>query len=536
MLGGKDFKDIKSVGDLYNSLANPINTNPSRLNGEKFEQGRRLAFDSKPLRVLENMTGSALNFGDRPLEQAYYNDVLQQLMTSNKVAVATQEMKNTAKKVAQDMTFKADNAISRGALGIKNFPNMIARNLGIKPEALKGISKAGYETAQSGVQSLIPFAKTPANIAKTMLEYSPAGIVEGVAKLVANRGNINMVKQREIVDVLTRGIVGTLGVGAGYAGSKAGIITGTREDNRRAANLQKQKGFQPNSLRVGDTYIDLKKFAPLSTPIIAGASLDGGNAKDSAKSYVDGVGGAINSYTEMSMLQGVAKAAELFNPTSNSDKTKIMVDLIMTLPKQYVPSLLKKVTYINDDYERNTKSDNLGKYALNQIASSLPGLSKTFPAKVDYKGNPIKTYGGNNSFGNVMFNPYKVTKDNKDPILNESLRLYGTTGETETLLPDTTYIKDLGGVNLSEEQKNTYQKFIGNNVVKDIRSLLGSREYNALKDDTQKATVFSSVLSSAKEKGKNEMLKYLKVDTEKMKLEANEKANEKKALLASFKK
>jgi hypothetical protein len=517
MLGGKDFKDFKSFGELYEAMANPIDASVTGLSRDKFVEGSRLAFDNNPLRVTENIVSSALSAGDRPFEQAFYDSMLDVFMKSEGVTVPTKEMREAATEIAKGVTFKGDNFISTALTTLKDVPTMVQRKMGIDPKALKGLKKVGWSIPEITANTLLPFVKTPANIVKRTLEYSPAGLAEGVLKLAANRGGMSLTKKREIIDVLSRGILGSGLMGLGFGLGKAGMITGDRPDNYRASSLGKQAGKQYNALNIGGKNIDLKKFYPFTAPIVSGASLAMGDSKGTGMSYLESSAGAINNLTEISLLSTVSKAAEMFNPTSHKDKSKIMVDLAMQLPSQLTPSLIKKITHWSDDYERNLTGDSLIEHAWNNYVGRLPIASEKFPARVDWKGDPVPRYGGRNTLLNVMANPYKVTDVKSDPILDESLRLYNISGESSTLLPRASDTHTLGknakknfeGYKLTVKDQNKYQKLLGSQIKDALTGYITQSKYKN-KDDEGKAKDFKKKLSDAREKARKEMIDYLK--------------------------
>jgi len=545
-LGGRDFKDLKgkSAKEISDVLANPINTDTSMTNyGDKFEVGNRLAFDNKLGRTLENIVGTNMKIGDIPFNKAYFEDTLQQLMKANNVTEPTEDMLKTAFQVSQERTFKDDNLLSTSAVALKNLPKMIQQRIGFKPEAQKGLKGVAAELPQIISNSIIPFARTPANLIKRGAEYSPLGIVEGLGKLATNKGNLSMMEQREIVDRLTRGITGTGMLGLGTLAYKKGLITDSRDENYNTEKLKQQEGILPDALKVGGKTFDLKKLQPFTTPIIAGARLMQGKGGDTLSSIAGGIEGALTQYSDMSMLQSLAKASQLLASSDSinpPDKTKILLDIAMTLPKQYTPSILKKLTYALDPFERDLGSDNAGKYALNSVIGKLPGISKSFPAKTDVYGNPIQSYDGNNSLANTMFNPYLSKSLKNNPISNEALRLNKANidGDMKNQVIPKEVSKDLGNVKLTTEQQNQYQKLMGDKVQAKINNMLANQKYKDM-DDNNKAIAFSHALDLAREEAKTEMLKSLGVNpTEDKKKQLLESTNKSKVYgqLGLFKK
>jgi hypothetical protein len=521
-LGGRDFKELKgkSVKEIADILANPINTDTSTLGiGDKFEVGNRLAFDNTPARIAENVVGTAMKIGDIPFNKAYFEDTLQQLMKVNKVKEPTKDMIETAMQVSRERTYKDENALSNTALKIKNV---------FKPQngqALKGGQKT-REAGQIVMNTLVPFAKTPANIIKRGIEYSPLGLVEGGAKLLANKGNMSMMKQREIVDRLTRGTIGTGLLGLGALGYSKGMITGAKDENSAVERLKQEEGILPDAIKIGNKTIDLKGLQPVTTPLIAGSRISKGDVSGGVSSAMSGITGALEQYTDMPMLQGIETLSTLISSNSKPyEKKRAFANLVTTLPKQYVPSIAKKLAYAIDPFERD-----LGDGLVDNVIGKLPVVSKNYPEKFDLYGNAKLSYDGNNSIPNTLFNPFVNKNIKNNPVSQEALRLNKSNieGDMKNKVIPKEVSKDLGDIELTQEQQNQYQKLMGDNVQARINVLLKNPAYMA-SDDKAKAIGFSKALDEARNDAKDAMLKELNVDTKALKLaKMKETTNDKK--------
>lgn len=75
------------------------------------------------------------------------------------------------------------------------------------------------------VESMIPFAKTPINILRRGIDYSPIGLISGTGKLVkaVKAGDNKLVS--EAIDRMSAGLTGTGIFGLGLALNQMGIIT-----------------------------------------------------------------------------------------------------------------------------------------------------------------------------------------------------------------------------------------------------------------------------------------------------------------------
>ncbi len=530
-LGGRNLGDLKdkSAKEIYDILANPINTDISNLkHGDKFEQVGQLAFKNNPMRIIENLTGTYMKGGDRPFFQAYYDDAVEGIIKANEhlsVKPSMAEIEATATQRASERTYKDLNILSEGIMELKNLPKTVQVRMGIDPAQLEGMRAVFAEAIPAVWESQIRFAKTPANILKRIQEYSPLGIAEGVAKFKLNKGNMTLPKQAEIGDRLKRGIIGTGMFGGGVGLAAAGLLTNKRDKNSKFETLNSQAGNQPDSLNIAGKNIDLKRGLPFTAPIIAGGRVYNGDSKGLLNTGIESATASIDMFGEMGLMQNVQK---LIGNKYGDDETagEKIVAALMELPKQWIPAQLNKLANWKDPYERNLKSDDKIKQNLiNPILNKMPFTSELLPAKVDYKGDPIKRYQGNNTFLNTQFNPIKITtKVTDDNVLLESLRLFGGSKDTSVLLPVVT--DKIKGVELTPQQKNEYQKITGTKVQSEIQQILSNQNYNGMSDE-EKTVGFVAALGEAKNSAEMEMLKKLGIDTNKIKQDNQIKSYEK---------
>lgn len=471
-LKGKSVKEKYNI--IKNGLENPINT--SNVGGEKFEGANKSVFKNKTLRKLENIQKTAIT--DRPFEQMHYDDVINQLKKANKTNVVTDEMKNIAEQVAKERTYKDDNKISKIATSIRNTPMNI-------------LDKGGLTTAlQMGADTIVPYVKTPANIIKRGLEYTPEGIIEGIVKLKhANKtGTLDMAKQREIIDRIARGIVGTGIMGGGYAAGKAGFSTSSPSKNYQAEQWNKSIGRQNNAIKVGDKNISYGKLPPISMPFSAGSNL--GNKK----SKVEGLGNTLlesatdsmDFYADQPMIQTLKKF--MGSQYDNKGTSERVMESLMELPKQYIPTILKQVRQLADEYERETYSpDKITNNLINQAKNKIPGMSNSLPKKVDIRGENVKTP----SLAQIIANPIPITTEKHSPGIDLINKLYDSTGDAGVLpnMADKKMSYKKLKIPLKPGEYVNSQKMLGQANMKLMELLAKDKAFNALREEDQVKTV-----------------------------------------------
>lgn len=505
-LGGLSLKELKGSSNklktIMNGISNPIDT--SVVSGNKFELGRKLSFKNKPMRIAENVINTSLGLGDRPFSQAYYNDVLNQLKKSNKVTEATTEMIETAKRVAEERTYQDINTISRAFDAMKSWP-----------KHLEGPIKK--RVIQIFMDTLIPYARTPANIIKRGLEMTPVGVVEGLSKLGVGllKKDIGINAQREIIDRISRGLIGSSLILAGMEAYKKGLATGAPNKDADVAAFEKNLGKLPYALRFGNNYYTYEWAQPVTMPFAAGTQISASkkNGSDILSTIIDAGANALNYFADQPTLQAMQR---LFGSSNN---TKTVGDRVweaaLGFPSQFVPTAFKQATQLFNKEQKNTYSPNLFENNFtNQIKAKIPGMYNTLPNKIDTFGNVVNNYQGNNNMFNVLFNPGNSTTYNPNDVQKEILRIYDTTGETvqfprvadKTLIYTDPSTKKKVSLNLTPKEYEQYQIDLGKQTEQAFKDTIGNYKYSRA-DDAGKSKILQNVITDTNKKIKDSILR-----------------------------
>lgn len=495
-LAGKTAAEKRAL--LKEGFLNPINTELNS-NG-KFELNKGLTFKNKPMRYAENAVGTALKVGDQTFKQGYYDDVLRQLMEGNKTNVATDEMKSIAEQIAKERTYQDENGVSKFLMGIKNAPQKIEGN-------------TARQATQIAVDSILPYVKTPANILKRGVEYTPIGIAEGLSKTAKAIKAGDMLTQRQAVDRLGRGIVGTGLIGGGYELAKNGVATGAANKDKDVAAFNKQIGKQPYGLKLpnGKT-LNYDWLQPVSMPFSAGVQMTQGKKGQQFKNAFESATNALNFYTDQPMLQS---AQRLLGSQNDSKSTgQRLLESQLELPKQLVPTALKQIAQTKDSNVRSTYSpDFLQQALINPIKSKIPGQSETLEKKYDTFGREVKQYQGDNNLFNTAVNPGNITKNTSTPVDKLVLNVYNQTGDT-TIFPRVApkYITKGGKrYDLSSQEYADYQKNIGQETYKQFKGLLTDDYFNSLDSDS-KAKIMKDIIDDVNKSARESFFDKRKID------------------------
>lgn len=352
---------------------------------------------------------------------------------------------------------------------------------------------------------VMPFTKTPANIAMRGIDYSPVGVANALVKLKNAKSNVEV---SNALTLLGQGATGTAAIAVGYALAQSGIIQGALSDDKDEAQWEKSHGKLAYSVKVGDNYYTFDWAQPASIPIILGTTIyqcmqDSDNALDT---IYQGTVAATNAWSDLSPLQTLT---DIFG--GNGTPAENIADTFLEAPLGWIPAQLGAAARIGDTTQRVTY-DNTSKLnnIINQAKSKIPGLSQTLPVAYDTWGNPIKRQDstGEAALANLL-NPGQIGNIRETPIDDEINDLYASTGDAAVFPKKAAWSYKINGetVKLNSEQYSEYQRIMGQNAYGMASALINSASYNNMSDD-QKAGAIADLYNFADALAKTELLGY----------------------------
>nr|DAX22980.1 MAG TPA: Large polyvalent protein-associated domain 3 [Caudoviricetes sp.] len=352
---------------------------------------------------------------------------------------------------------------------------------------------------------VMPFTKTPANIAMRGIDYSPVGVANALVKLKNAKSNVEV---SNALTLLGQGATGTAAIAVGYALAQSGIIQGALSDDKDEAQWEKSHGKLAYSVKVGDNYYTFDWAQSASIPIILGTTIyqcmqDSDNALDT---IYQGAVAATNAWSDLSPLQTLT---DIFG--GNGTPAENIADTFLEAPLGWIPAQLGAAARIGDTTQRVTY-DNTSKLnnIINQAKSKIPGLSQTLPVAYDTWGNPIKRQDstGEAALANLL-NPGQIGNIRETPIDDEINDLYASTGDAAVFPKKAAWSYKINGetVKLNSEQYSEYQRIMGQNAYGMASALINSASYNNMSDD-QKAGAIADLYNFADALAKTELLGY----------------------------
>ena len=495
----------KGLFESYDDFRRHINTR--EINNDRFEIGKGgPAFAGKTalgksLNALDRVTSFLLDAGDRPFYETWFINSLNNQMRLNNVSEPTAAMIDIATQEALQRTWQDDNGFSKVASRLRN-----TLNFGKK----------------FGLGSLIvPFTKTPANLTKAIVDFSPVGLVKAISadavrlSKAISRGEATPQIQKQFVSSLSKGVTGTLAMLVFGLLTKAGILSGAGDEDKDVADFEKNiLGIRPYSVKIGGKSYSYDWAQPVAGNMAIVADFiqnmeDGkdnyGILKGGGKAFLNNILNALsaggNILYEQSFMQGVQ---DFFK---EDGLMQGVLGAITDAPSMFTPSILGQVAQYDDDTMRTSYvyNDPIAT-SINQVKAKIPGLSKTLEPVVDVYGNEVKRNGGDNSIFNVFFNPSNVSSANGNKAAEEVYRLYQETGDKTVFPVKAPYYFTVKGEKyiMTPAERTAYQKLTGEIAREEVSDLASFKPYSMLADE-EKIKIITNIYQYGTAKAKEEI-------------------------------
>ncbi len=377
------------------------------------------------------------------------------------------------------------------------------------------------------IEGVAPFKKTPVNILKRGVNYSPAGILAGVYNLnqAVRTGKVDAA---HALDQLASGLTGSGIMALGFFLSKLGLFTGgAEEDKKKEAYDRQVSGWQPYALRLGDATYTLDWLAPTSLPFFTGVALQqeleqGSQGPEAAWEAVLSL---TNPMVEMSMLSGLDRAIQSASYAQNNGGNAIQAFAVSAAESyfgQAFPTAFGRVNRILDGTQRNTyykdknslvPGDLQAAFRSTVLQKGIPGGSKYIEPKLDVWGREQKAPLGERVIENLV-SPGYYSKSKQDKVDKEVLRLYhklGDNGVIPNASPQKYIQRDGKRHDFSAKEYTAYTRERGQQSHQILEDFLGSREWKKL-SDREKAAMVEKAYGLADELGRKKAVRSYQYD------------------------
>ena len=441
------------TGEIGQTMVDYFVTHVDTGHGSGFDLNHNnRTFNNEWLQAYKNIVDFAMQVGDRPFWEKCYTEELAVIKRLGTKIPDTQRADGREVKVLRDMTLEEmkTEAAVRATERVFQEDNKIAN-------AINGARRES-PMIDLMITSIMPFLKTPTNVASRMMQYSPIGLARAIIQYGLWDGKRNggaNFDQRKFVMNLGRGLTGTGVAIVGALLASLGAIQPGREDeeDKKLGIIRKAQGRSYSTyFKLGDWEIPLDFAQPSSGPLYIGAkiawALEEMGDDVNVLSLIGTVlyGSALetgNQLFDNSFLSGFSALFSGYNDAAGI-ASNIAENIAENQASRLTPSAIRALAKVTDPYVRDVYSQNAVKQFLNrQIVQNWPLLRQTLPVKTDITGdatlqNGYYNWGQENQnaalhFLNAFATPWTTLGEKNDAALDTLIDLSYRTGETSFL-------------------------------------------------------------------------------------------------------
>lgn len=459
----------------------------------------RDTFKNKAMRFVEQKTNRVMEWGD----EIFTGNAFQRHFANEVVArkLSMEDLKNPANRQqleqvinhaalkAQKETFRDESRLANSITSLKNRLN----------NSKNPLAKA----AGAWIDGVIPFTKTPINVTKRAIDYSPLGIIKTVYQGIESRGT--PMAKANFINSLSQNLTGTVMAGLGYTLAQSGLIRVGGDDKEEY--YESDQGRQRYSLEIGDTSISLDWLSPAAMPFFMGAvwsETDGADSIDDVFAAGQQIFGPL---MEMSMM---SSADDMITNIRKADTNiEAIAEALIYTPfesylLQYLPTTgsqlnqvidpTRRTTYTNADSEVLGRLEKTGRKALNKLPGAnllLENMGLKDVANAPY----VNAWGEKQvNDGNVLervfnsfINPAYVNEIKSDEVDREIERLYNSNVEdSKYIIPTTSFGTVTNGGNeykMTTTEVTKHRQTQGRMSKQILRSLINNSAYRSASDE-----------------------------------------------------
>ena len=501
------------------------------LTGEaKYSEAAQIKQNQAPLgqfmKVLSDLNSNFLESEDWLFLKGHYRRALSGWMEANGY---------TANQLREDQAL-----LEKGrAYAINEAQKATYRDFSKTAKILNSVSRKGGLPGFI-VDAALPFKKTPANILRRGIEYSPAGIVKSLSYdlvkmkqyLDYQNGKLDVLPEKalsptQVIDHICAGLSGTAITALGFLLAGSGAVSCGLDDDED--KFEKAKGNQEYAIKAKlfghDVTFTLDWAAPMSMPFFVGAAVREQMEKEGNVNVEDAFnafGGILEPVFNLSMLDGINT---LFKTSSYDSNTNPIMQILEKIGTNYissfVPSALGAVARTIDDTKRKSfvPSDqskgfvgNL-RYAHENAQNKIPFYNQQNIPVRDIWGNEDRTGFVERLLENFILPGY-INEYKEDPIINEMARLYEATGDKSMIPqadPDKTISYTVKSTKenvkhvLTDKEWDLYKETRGKTAFAELTELLNNPDYQKASDATQ-VQMIKDIWSHANDVGKKAVI------------------------------
>ena len=468
----------------------------------------RRTFKNNVFEFLTSFNGDLLEAEDLLFKNRHYIHALGSFLQARKADLNNVseslmfEARSYAVKEAQKATFNDESAIA-------NYLKSITQ--------IKDKDTTALKVAKIAIDGVIPFKRTPVNIIRRGIEYSPIGLGKALTAGLydVKKGKISI---SEFADGLAAGLTGTGIFAIGLLLSGLGYVNGGFGDDNED-KFKKLNGEQEYSVRVFGKSYTIDWAAPACIPFFIGV--------ETANSFKDGDGVKLSDFTgalwnslepvtNLSMLSGIQNTISAAKYSSASETlASIGEDIALSYAMQGIPSLAGSISRTIDPTQRswytdkNSSISKFGQEAINNIESKIPGVSYFQAPSIDQWGRIKKRGKLAERLTENFLSPGYYSDIEYDDVNSELKRIIEKTGDTKVVpkKAPTSFNVNKKQKFLTAKEYTTFAVAKGQMSFDYVKEFIETPAYKKLTDE-QRIEVISGLYEYAGAKAKTTVSDY----------------------------
>lgn len=370
------------------------------------------------------------------------------------------------------------------------------------------------------MSTMIPFKKTPINILKRGIEYSPLSIFIGIKQFAFDIKS-GRATPAQALDSITTGMTGVGIMGLGMLLFSMGLLNVGDDDDEsdKKKYYDRALGKQRYSLNIFDGTYTIDWIVPAIMPLIIGGELAKSFSKESDESLVNQLTSATFSIMdpvfELSMLQGVMQTLTSYSSSGSETVGNVISQLMANYVGQLIPTLSGQIGRVLDPYQRSTiatKDSKIGKWGeqtLRKLANKVFFLTWVNAPVIDIRGQKVVQYDNivarafMNLFSPGFYKDGTMTEQDK-----EILKMYDLTKNNAVLPRESvsSYEYKNKTYRINNAQAEVFEKVLGEVSYDQLETLFNSSGYSRLTTD-EKVKLIEDTYEYAYNKAKEVDLK-----------------------------
>lgn len=478
---------------------------------ERLIQDKRTIFQFKPLERARQLNSAALEWEDIALfARPAYVDAFAKAMKAKGLTGET----ITPKQRAEIMGLAADEALRATFRDESKIADLLNR-----------IERSG-NAGRLLVAGTVPFKKTPMNILKRGVEYSPIGLARGLANALTKVKDGRM-SAAQAIDQIAAGTVGTGLMAIGMFLAKAGVLRAGGEPEEDYEYYLRDLGEQPYSIKLGDTSFTVDWVTPACMPLFMGAELyaagitsgaaDTSSLGNAFEVVLNALAQTTDPIMQLSMLQGIEDMlASIREEDLGGALGSVVGNAATNYAGQFFPTLGGQIARTIDPARRTTTGDPnapWGKTAdksLRKIINKIPFAAGTNEPYINVWGEEEAGDGGwvMRLVENMLLPGY-VDKASMREVDREVIRLYSETGDAEVIpknYPYRTLKKNGREYTLTDSEYTQLKRDTGSSAYRALDDAIRNPRYQAMVDE-EKVKFLKRAMEEAKERVLNAYMK-----------------------------